>query len=222
MQYFAPRTPPFKFDPTDDRCLQCCLSMALSARGITISDPELDALSQYEQGLNTQWSIACRGVAKYAPDVLLYSQLNFRAFAEEGGEYLRRTFDKQWFELQRSRSSPNFEKERQGAWQLVGSGLWVPAKLGPDDYEPKLTLLNELLEKRALIIASVNVRVLYDRNFDSSHAVFIYATDKPRWPQLASNVYLHDPSFTDGAGYCVPKEKVVRALRTHLLELDCK
>src|SRR5262249_54023560 len=138
------------------------------------------------------------------PGARLFSKLDFEAFASEGENYLRRVFEPRWFEHQRRRSSPEFIRERMAAAQLVHCGKWTPYDLGPDDYLPKVELLESVLERKSMLIASVNVRVLYSEPDDSAHAVLIY---KPQYgsARMSDRVYLHDPAKREGAGLLVQK-----------------
>jgi hypothetical protein len=216
------KDPNFVFDTSDSRCLQCCLEMALHSVGHRLSAQEIDSLTRFEPGLNTQWSIATVGLTELVPGIRLFSQLNFGEYALDGEKYLERVFETTWMDHQRKMSSPAFKKEQQGAIDLVGRGKWSPCDLGPDDFQTKRDLIDDILSRGSLLVASINVKILWGTEWDGAHAVLVYRSDYPRSPREATHIYLHDPAFTDGAAVHVSKDLLAQSMRTHAMELPRK
>lgn len=200
------KMPEYRSSYKQDRCLQACVGMVLATAGFPLTNTELNNITRYEPGLNSQFSIATLALAQYLPEqVKLYSILDFQKYAQFGEDYLRQVFDEEWLAHQRSRSSPEFEKERWAAEMLTDYDLSVHVN------KLSLKLLEKLLKKN-LLITSLDAKQLYGLDEISAHAVVVFG-------KYDDDIAFHDPDFPgdEGVGLLVGEELFANAMRTHII-----
>lgn len=198
--------PEFFVDGVGDRCLQTCMQMMLWTLGVERSDEEINHLTQYETGRNSQFSLATLAMAQLLQTgVRLYTQLDFGRYAAEGENYLAETYSPEWLAHQSRLSSPGFVKEITAAKRLADSGLWEQAELNRK-------LVSGLVEQGNALILSLDAGKLYRHGNVSAHAVLVFNEYRRRY-------WFHDPGGEDGEDLTAPRAMFCAAIRTHVLAI---
>ncbi|MFH1561561.1 MAG: hypothetical protein ABID04_03220 [Patescibacteria group bacterium] len=209
-----------------DRCLQACVQMVLTTAGLRFTPEQINQVTGYESGLNSQFSIATIALARHLPETRLYSQLDFVEYATRGEAYLRETYSSEWFEHQKAHSSPSFAKEQTAARQLVQSDLWQYQDLSPESTDSKKMLCEALLATEHILIVSIDAGLLYRFDRPSAHAVLVFGD--LLFPEELGVRYgenqgflLHDPDMPENSGdfLRIPKTKFAETIRTHIIAI---
>jgi hypothetical protein len=157
--------PPFYPNQSDDKhCLQACMMMVLSSRGLPSSWDELDELT----GFRVE-----RGTSVSAGTLVLAEQVAGTKFFSKG-DYIKRQADG---EVETPESTP-LRPMQNLAKLLIDKRLFT-------QFDPNLKRLTSLIEKN-YIIAIVNYNKLHGRGLRSAHAVLLFGKEE-------DSFLLHDP-----------------------------
>jgi hypothetical protein len=134
-----PSEPEFFANLSDNNhCLQAAAMIVLHSLGHNVPWNEVISETQYEAGLYT-WTIAgAVAISKYIPGTQFYSQFDYKAFADEGKDYLDKFWAQPYLQLQRKHASPHFKKEQGLAKSLLGSVSLDPHRLPKTDMMERL------------------------------------------------------------------------------------
>src|ERR1700674_1308517 len=165
--------------PDNLHCCQCCIRMVLAAFGQDMALDEIDAALQFQPGLFT-WTISAAALlAERIDGVAIYSELDYRRFAEEGEAYLTEYWSPDWYSNQKQHASPNFERERKEATEVIHKARFENRRLSNDE-------IYQILSRGDLVIASLDHAILNGTPITFGHTVVAYGVSGP-------DVRLHDP-----------------------------
>lgn len=178
-------------------CFQAALRMALGAlmphRPFT--EEELDRISQKLPGKWTWPTAAMLWMIEQGLHVQLIEEFDYRAFADEGENYLLERFGKEVGRAQIANS--DIERERGIARRFVA--------VAPLEYRvPTLDDVCGLLARGAVVIVNINAAALFGRPGYSGHFVVICEVGE-------ETVTLHDPGLPPAPCTCVPVSTFERA-----------
>lgn len=187
----------YQNQPDNNHCLQATVMMALNTIDSPITWEEVDQITQYEEGLYSWPASAVVALSNKIPNTRIISDMDYVRFAEEGEEYLKEYFHPDWFNLQKSKASPGFQKEQSAAKKLE-------KKIVQKNIIHQNTV-EELLSEN-LLIALVDVGELSGKNKPSGHFVVVYG-------QNGNGFFIHDPGLPPQQGWQVNKEKFMVSTR---------
>ena len=153
--------------------------MVLAAFGQEMTLDEIDTALQFRPGLFT-WTIrAAALLAERLGGVTLYSELDYRRFAEEGEVYLASYWAPDWYANQKEYSSSNFESERAAAAEVIHKARFENRRLSNEE-------IYQILFRGDLVVANLDHGILNSTPETFGHSVLAYGVSGP-------NVFLHDP-----------------------------
>lgn len=140
---------------------------------------EIDATLQFQPGLFT-WTISAAALlAERIDGVAIYSALDYRRFAEEGEAYLAGYWTPDWYSNQKQYASPNFERERKAAAEVIGKARFENRQLSNDE-------IYQILSRGDFVIANLDHAILNSTPITFGHFVLAYGIS-------GNNILLHDP-----------------------------
>jgi hypothetical protein len=174
--------------------------MVLAAFGQDTTLEDIDSALQFQPGLFT-WTISAAALlAERINGVAIYSQLNYRRFAEEGEAYLAEYWAPDWYSNQKQHASPNFERERKQAVEVLQTAKFENRRLSSDE-------IYQILSRGDLVITSLDHGILNSTPITFGHSVLAYGVRGP-------DVRLHDPGPPPTKSRRVKWLTFIKALRT--------
>lgn len=186
----------------DNHCLQASVMMVLNTLNGAVDWNEVNDMTEYEDGLYSWSSAAAVMLAKRIAGVKLKSEFDYREFAINGEDYLKKHWVVEWFNKQKENASSGFQREQNFAKKLISENLFEKGNIGKKEVERLL--------KENLIIALVDPYKLAGKNGVAGHFVLTYGED-------ADNFLLHDPGLPPMPSWKVNKDSFIKAFRSDLI-----
>ncbi len=169
----------------NNHCLQAAVMIVLNTLGKEIEWDDVNRMTQYVEGLYSWAGFAALEIAKRISKTKLVSDLDYNRFAELGTEYLKTFWGPEWFELQKQKASPGFERERQMASLLKDTGICECRMITKEEIQASL--------KNHILIALVDMGLLSGGK-TTGHFVVLYN-------QEGDDFFLHDPGLPPRQSY---------------------
>jgi hypothetical protein len=200
------RKPPKFYSNLEDNnhCMQASMLIVLNSLHNNVSWKEINKLTDYDNRYYSWSTVGANALNDRIPGTLIISSgLDYKKFAEEGEEYLKKVMSPAWYKLQKAHASPNFSKEQKEAIKIVKKGLGKYQKS-----ITKIDIVNYL--KKYLIIALVDPHIIKNTPGQSGHFVVIYDSTK-------NSFRIHDPGLPPQSKWKVDHDTFMRGFKGNLI-----